>query len=56
MRKTGTEVRFLASTGRPSPTSTYSFKTLENRLRELAFLNSGVNHPATIAPCEPASR
>ncbi len=42
----GTEVRFLAS---PRPTSRrtfsnldYVFKTLENRLRELAFLNSGV--------------
>ena len=43
----GTEVRFLASTKQNSPDGTfsdleYSFKTLENRLRELAFLNSGV--------------
>ena len=43
----GTEVRFLASakTNRPEGTFSnldYSFKTLENRLRELAFLNSGV--------------
>ena len=43
----GTEVRFLASakTNRPDGTFSnleYSFKTLENRLRELAFLNSGV--------------
>jgi DNA gyrase subunit B len=43
----GTEVRFLASakTHRPDGTFSnldYSFKTLENRLRELAFLNSGV--------------
>ncbi|RJE80921.1 DNA topoisomerase (ATP-hydrolyzing) subunit B [Paracoccus sp. JM45] len=43
----GTEVRFLASakTNRPDGTFSnldYVFKTLENRLRELAFLNSGV--------------
>ena len=43
----GTEVRFLASakTNRAEGTFSnldYSFKTLENRLRELAFLNSGV--------------
>ncbi|ULB08328.1 DNA topoisomerase (ATP-hydrolyzing) subunit B [Cereibacter azotoformans] len=43
----GTEVRFLAAakTNRPDGTFSnldYSFKTLENRLRELAFLNSGV--------------
>jgi len=37
----GTEVRFLASTNTFSNLE-YSFKTLENRLRELAFLNSGV--------------
>jgi DNA gyrase subunit B len=37
----GTEVRFLASTKTFSNLD-YSFKTLENRLRELAFLNSGV--------------
>jgi DNA gyrase subunit B len=37
----GTEVRFLASTATFSNLD-YSFKTLENRLRELAFLNSGV--------------
>jgi DNA gyrase subunit B len=34
-------VRFLASTTTFSNLD-YSFKTLENRLRELAFLNSGV--------------
>ena len=39
--QTGTEVRFLASTTTFSNLD-YSFKTLENRLRELAFLNSGV--------------
>ena len=39
--QTGTEVRFLASTTTFSNRD-YSFKTLENRLRELAFLNSGV--------------
>jgi len=37
----GTEVRFLASTDTFSNLD-YVFKTLENRLRELAFLNSGV--------------
>ncbi|NKX45019.1 DNA topoisomerase (ATP-hydrolyzing) subunit B [Roseicyclus persicicus] len=37
----GTEVRFLASTTTFSNLD-YSFKTLETRLRELAFLNSGV--------------
>ncbi len=39
--KTGTEVRFMASTSTFSNLD-YVFKTLENRLRELAFLNSGV--------------
>ncbi|WP_300513866.1 DNA topoisomerase (ATP-hydrolyzing) subunit B [Aliiroseovarius sp.] len=39
--RTGTEVRFLASTETFSDLD-YQFKTLENRLRELAFLNSGV--------------
>jgi len=37
----GTVVRFLASTNTFSNLD-YVFKTLENRLRELAFLNSGV--------------
>ena len=37
----GTEVTFLASTDTFTMTE-YSFKTLEHRLRELAFLNSGV--------------
>ncbi|MDO5704778.1 MAG: DNA topoisomerase (ATP-hydrolyzing) subunit B [Paracoccus sp. (in: a-proteobacteria)] len=45
--QTGTEVRFLASTKADGGDGTfsnldYNFKTLENRLRELAFLNSGV--------------
>ncbi len=39
--ETGTEVRFLASLETFSNID-YSFKTLEHRLRELAFLNSGV--------------
>jgi DNA gyrase subunit B len=39
--RTGTEVRFLASLSTFSNLD-YSFKTLESRLRELAFLNSGV--------------
>lgn len=39
--ETGTEVRFLASTNTFSNRE-YVFKTLETRLRELAFLNSGV--------------
>ena len=43
----GTEVRFLASNKLVDPEGTfsnleYSFETLEKRLRELAFLNSGV--------------
>ena len=37
----GTEVRFLASLETFSNLD-YNFRTLENRLRELAFLNSGV--------------
>ena len=45
--ESGTEVRFLASNKETNPDGTFSnldyvFKTLENRLRELAFLNSGV--------------
>ncbi len=39
--KKGTEVRFLASVATFSHID-YDFKTLEHRLRELAFLNSGV--------------
>jgi len=39
--ETGTEVRFLGSTDTFSNLD-YSFDTLEKRLRELAFLNSGV--------------
>ncbi|WP_304614307.1 DNA topoisomerase (ATP-hydrolyzing) subunit B [Paracoccus sp. (in: a-proteobacteria)] len=45
--ESGTEVRFMASAKTVHSDGTfsnldYSFKTLENRLRELAFLNSGV--------------
>ena len=39
--QTGTQVRFLASTDTFSNLD-YSFEVLERRLRELAFLNSGV--------------
>ncbi len=40
--RTGTEVTFLPSPDTFTMTD-FDFKTLENRLRELAFLNSGVN-------------
>lgn len=39
--RTGTRVRFLASTGTFSNRD-YQWRTLEHRLRELSFLNSGV--------------
>ncbi|MGH1398544.1 MAG: DNA topoisomerase (ATP-hydrolyzing) subunit B [Alphaproteobacteria bacterium] len=40
--RTGTQVTFLPSPDTFAMTE-FDFKTLENRLRELAFLNSGVN-------------
>jgi hypothetical protein len=40
--KRGTEVTFLPRP-KPSPMTEFDFATLEHRLRELAFLNSGVN-------------
>ncbi len=40
--QTGTEITFLPSTEIFTKTD-FSFETLEHRLRELAFLNSGVN-------------
>jgi DNA gyrase subunit B len=55
----GTEVRFLASAKTNHPDGTFSnldyqFKTLETRLRELAFLNSGVRITLTDErPAEP---
>jgi DNA gyrase subunit B len=51
--RTGTEVRFMASTQTFSNLE-YNFHTLENRLRELAFLNSGVRIVLTDErPAEP---
>jgi DNA gyrase subunit B len=51
--RTGTEVRFMASTGTFSNLE-YSFDVLERRLRELAFLNSGVRIVLTDErPAEP---
>jgi len=51
--RTGTEVRFMASTETFSNLE-YNFHTLENRLRELAFLNSGVRIVLTDErPAEP---
>src|SRR5262249_11380841 len=46
--KTGTEITFLPSKGTFSKTE-FDFATLEHRLRELAFLNSGVTLTLTDA-------
>jgi DNA gyrase subunit B len=46
--KTGTEITFLPSTGTFTKTE-FDFATLEHRLRELAFLNSGVTLELTDA-------
>ena len=46
--KTGTEITFLPSTGTFTKTE-FDFQTLEHRLRELAFLNSGVTLALTDA-------
>ena len=40
--RTGTEVTLPAVHRPPSPMTEFDFDTLEHRLRELAFLNSGV--------------
>ncbi|HEX9490819.1 MAG TPA: DNA gyrase subunit B, partial [Stellaceae bacterium] len=47
-RKTGTEITFLPST-RTFTRTEFDFQTLEHRLRELAFLNSGVTLTLTDA-------
>jgi DNA gyrase subunit B len=53
--RTGTEVSFLPSTGTFTRTE-FDFATLEHRLRELAFLNSGVTLALTDArPVEPVT-
>ena len=47
--RTGTEITFLPERPRPSPRSSSISPTLEHRLRELAFLNSGVTLDLTDA-------
>ncbi len=47
-RKTGTEITFLPSTGTFTKVE-FDFATLEHRIRELAFLNSGVTMTLTDA-------
>ena len=39
---TGTEIRFKADPEIFTETTTYNYETLQQRIRELAFLNKGI--------------